>query len=146
MQISKVIRQYGYTIEEVALKMGLKSGGSLRYILSRKNGKDAMPSLTTLRKIADAVGCSVGEFFDDERNSLREYNGTQPVLDIRHVMQVKNLRNKDLADKLGISEQNLCALLAKDNVTISRLYKVAEALEVSITDFFQYHDKESRPE
>ena len=62
MIISKVIRQHGFTIEQVADKLGLKRG-------SLANSIGGNPTVETLQKIADAIGCSRSEFFADEAES-----------------------------------------------------------------------------
>jgi len=59
MIISKVIREHGFTIEQVAEKIGLKRG-------SLANMIGGNPTVDTLQKIADAIGCSRSEFFADE--------------------------------------------------------------------------------
>lgn len=139
MQVSKVIKQHGFTLYQVAEKIGMQYS-SLRYLLANKNGKEAPLTLASMRKIANAVGCSVGEFFDDERTLSREFAGKQPVLDIRAAMKAKGVKNKDLAERMGITEQNVCIMLTKESLTLARLYKVAHALEVPITDLFTYKD------
>ena len=62
MQISKVIRDHGYTIEQVAERIGLKRG-------SLANMIGGNPTVETLQKIADAIGCNRSEFFQDELES-----------------------------------------------------------------------------
>lgn len=59
MIISKVIRRHGFTIEQVADKMGLQRG-------SLANMIGGNPTVETLKKIADAIGASRSEFFCDE--------------------------------------------------------------------------------
>ena len=59
MIISKVIRQYGFTIEQVAERIGIARG-------SLANMIGGNPTVETLQKIADAIGCKRSEFFADE--------------------------------------------------------------------------------
>lgn len=59
MIISKVIRQHGYTIEKVAEAMGVARG-----TLANTIGNN--PTVETLQRIADVIGCSRSEFFADE--------------------------------------------------------------------------------
>jgi len=59
MDVKSVIKQKGYTIEQVAEKMGV-TRVTLTQNLSRN------PTMNTLQRVADAVGCKVGEFFLDE--------------------------------------------------------------------------------
>ena len=71
MIISKVIRQHGYTIEQVAEKLGLKRG-------SLANMIGGNPTVETLQKIADAIGASRGEFFADEGGGVPPVEDNQP--------------------------------------------------------------------
>ena len=140
MQVTQVIKKYGYTLEEVALKIGYAHASSLRVCLSNKNGKPANPNLSTLRAIADAVGCSVGEFFDDEREVLTKkgWNGTQPKLDIKRVMLAQNINISDLSVRLGTTRQRVSDMLKQESMTISKLQRVATALSVPLTELFSY--------
>ena len=65
MIISKIIREHGFTIEQVAEKMGLKRG-SLANIIGGN------PTVDTLQKIADAIGCKRSDFFADETEQPSE--------------------------------------------------------------------------
>lgn len=56
MDIKKVIKERGLTVKEVADKMGISSVGLSQHI----NGN---PSVQVLARIAEAIGCEVGEFF-----------------------------------------------------------------------------------
>jgi transcriptional regulator with XRE-family HTH domain len=62
MDIKKIITKHGMTPKIVAEKMGIKRR-ELSYIM------EGIPSYTnvhTLRKIADIIGCKIGDFFLDE--------------------------------------------------------------------------------
>lgn len=59
MDIRSIIKQKGYTIEQVADKMGI-SRVTLMQNISRN------PTISTLRRVADALGCKVNDFFQDE--------------------------------------------------------------------------------
>lgn len=60
MKIQKTIREHGYTIEKVANALNIN-----RVTLTMSlNGN---PTLKKLQDVAGVIGCSVGEFFDDER-------------------------------------------------------------------------------
>lgn len=73
MIISKVIRQHGFTIEQVAKKIGLQRG-------SLANMIGGNPTVETLQKIADAIGANRSEFFADEA-------GDKPVIQQEPLMQ-----------------------------------------------------------
>lgn len=59
MDIKSIIKQKGLTTEDVAERMGIS-----RVTLSQTLSGN--PTMSTLQRIADALGCKVGEFFLDE--------------------------------------------------------------------------------
>ena len=140
MQVAKVARKYGLTIEEIAKRLGYSHSSSLRGCLSNKNGKPANMHLSTLRAIADAIGCSVGEFFDDERVELTKgWNGQQPKINIRRVMQLQGITDKDLAVRLNVSERQVKNYLHEKKMpNATTLYNIASSLNVPITELFSY--------
>ena len=58
MDIRKVIKERGYTIEAVASKMGIS-----RVTLSQNMSGN--PTVSTLERIARAIDCDVADFFAD---------------------------------------------------------------------------------
>lgn len=58
-----MIKAHGFTLVEVADKMGITKGGISQIV----NGS---PNVKTLRNIADIVGCKVGDFFADEMTEV----------------------------------------------------------------------------
>ena len=59
MDIKGVVKEHGFTLVQVAEKLGITKGGLSQSI----NGN---PTITTLKSIADVIGCKVGDFFRDE--------------------------------------------------------------------------------
>ena len=59
MNIKSIIKQKGLTMEDVAERVGIN-----RVTLSQTLSGN--PTMSTLQRIADALGCKVGEFFLDE--------------------------------------------------------------------------------
>ena len=59
MDVKRIIKEHGYNISDVASKMGV-TRVTLSQTLSRN------PTIGTLQRIADVVGCKVGDFFQDE--------------------------------------------------------------------------------
>lgn len=59
MDIKGVVKAHGFTLIEVANKMGITKGGISQIV----NGS---PNVKTLRTIAEIIGCKVGDFFVDE--------------------------------------------------------------------------------
>ncbi len=62
MDIKKVIKEHGYTVERVANEMKPRpiSKGTLSQSINKN------PTVETLQRIADVIGCKVGDFFADE--------------------------------------------------------------------------------
>lgn len=61
MDILSVIKKYGFSQVDVATAIG-SSKSSFNHIVKNPN-----TSINMLRKIAGVLGCSVAEFFEDER-------------------------------------------------------------------------------
>ncbi len=59
MDIKKVIKERGYTLVKVATEMGITKSALSQMV----NGN---PSILTLRRIANIVGCQISDFFEDE--------------------------------------------------------------------------------
>lgn len=59
MNIKKVIKEKGFTSTKVAEVMGITTGGMSQLIKGN-------PTVGTLQRIADVIGCKVGDFFRDE--------------------------------------------------------------------------------
>ena len=80
MEIKKVIRKHGWTIEKVAANMVSKRGNSL------SDGSLSMMirgniTTDTLRRIANIIGANMTEFFEDEietPNNLPDMNKEVP--------------------------------------------------------------------
>lgn len=67
MEVKTVIKQKGFTMETVAKKMGI-TRVTLAQNLSRN------PTVGTLQKIADVIGCKVGDFFIDDMDIKEDEN------------------------------------------------------------------------
>lgn len=61
MDIKRVLKKYGFTQKEVAEKLNI-SKVTLCVCISKKDNIN----LSTLRKIANVIGCNIQEFFEDE--------------------------------------------------------------------------------
>ena len=73
MDIKGVVKAHGFTLVDVADKMGITKGGISQIV----NGT---PNVKTLRTIADIVGCKVGDFFTDEMTEVE----SAPVMRCPH--------------------------------------------------------------
>lgn len=63
MDVKKIIKERGFTLEKLAASMDPPiTKGTLSRNISNN------PTLGTLQKIADIIGCTVGDFFRDEVN------------------------------------------------------------------------------
>ena len=74
MDIKGVIKAHGFTLVEVAGKMGITKGGISQIV----NGT---PTVKTLRTIAGIIGCNVWDFFADE---IPETQKNSPVVKCPH--------------------------------------------------------------
>ena len=65
LDIKRVIKQYGLEAKDVASRMGITPVGLSQHM----NGN---PSVAVLQRIADAIGCDIGEFFvvEKEQNTI----------------------------------------------------------------------------
>lgn len=64
------------------------------------------------------------------------------MLKIKDILKEKNLTQGDLADKLGISRMAVVKILA-GNPTVETLQKIADTLEVHISELFVNPDKQT---
>ena len=55
-------------------------------------------------------------------------------LRIKEILQAKGITQAELADKLGINRMSLNQALARNNFTLARLGKIADALNVRVVD------------
>lgn len=62
MDIKTIVKERGFLMEDVAKEMGI-SPITLSQTISRN------PTVKTLQRIANVIGCQVGDFFQDETES-----------------------------------------------------------------------------
>lgn len=79
MDIKKTIKDKGYTISLVAEKMGINR-------VTLTNMISGNPTYNTMSRVAEAIGCSVVDFFSDERTdnnfaAFVRYNGIHYTAD-----------------------------------------------------------------
>ena len=96
MDIKNVIKERGYTIEDVAKKMGIS-----RVTLSQNMGRN--PTVGTLERIANAINCNVSEFFADENdasNTITCPHCGKPIkFEIGEETEPKPIRHKNIRGK-----------------------------------------------
>lgn len=63
MDVKSIIKKKGYTLDWVAQELGIT-----RVTLSQNLSRN--PTVNTLQKIADVIGCKVGDFFEDEKEDV----------------------------------------------------------------------------
>lgn len=68
MDVKSIIKRQGYTIEKVASEMGIS-----RVTLSQNICRN--PTVGTLKRISDVIGCKVGDFFIDELDNTGNESG-----------------------------------------------------------------------
>jgi transcriptional regulator with XRE-family HTH domain len=59
MDVKSIVKEKGFTIEQVAKEMGIT-----RFTFTQNLNRN--PTMRTLQRIADVLGCKVGDFFKDE--------------------------------------------------------------------------------
>lgn len=64
LRIKEILKEKGMTQKELAQKMGVAE-------ISLSRSVNGAPTLTTLEKIADALGVEVSELFAPSRNVIR---------------------------------------------------------------------------
>lgn len=76
MDIKRVLKARGVSAKDVAEKMGITAIGLSQHI----NGN---PSVQVLERIAEAVGCEVGDFFErsDDFTAFVRYKGNTYTFD-----------------------------------------------------------------
>lgn len=68
MDIKSVIKSHGYTMERIANEWEGKNGKPItKGALSQSINNN--PTVDTLQRIANVIGCKVGDFFADELGS-----------------------------------------------------------------------------
>lgn len=75
VNLKKAIKERGFTLEQVGKAIGKTKSGMSQAVSSPN------PQLETLRLIASAIGCKVGDFFKDE--VTEELHLTCPVCGAR---------------------------------------------------------------
>ena len=66
MNILGTIHKYNYSLEDVAKALGITTN-----TLSRNINNN--PTVKTLKKIADVIGCDVADFFEDEHKTISSF-------------------------------------------------------------------------
>ena len=61
------------------------------------------------------------------------------ALRIKEILKERNIKVADLAEMVGIT-QGAMSLAINGNPTVSTLEKIAEALNVQVSDLFESHD------
>lgn len=165
MIIQPIISRYGYTVTQVSRLLGMHEN-SLPVILSQSRETNSI-SVTTLRKIANVIGCHISEFFEDEPTTHNDEVITispaeqkmimpeQPeveipetsghfVLDIEGAIKRCGTTSKAIAQKIGISEVAFSLMLGKCNPNYERLQEIAKALGIEVIELFVRESESSR--
>lgn len=99
MDVKKIIKKNGYTIESVANQMGIT-----RITLTQNLSRN--PTVGTLQKIANVIGCKVGDFFADEMS----VNDSDLIALIRykgHMYQAETIEDlKRIVNRLQKGEES----------------------------------------
>ena len=129
MQVSRIIRKYGYDLSTVA-SMAEIPLSSLSKTVNNKNN----PTIEKLRKIADVIGCDITEFFEDEIKHQKMPSDPSRTDKIRKMMDEKGLSVTDVAESIGKSSQSLYRTMRTDSYNKSTLKALAEVLECDVNE------------
>lgn len=120
MDIKNLIKLKGYTLERVAETMNPPvSVGSISKTISGN------PTVGTLRKIADIIGCDIADFFADEKReeSPEQYslpeappeptpqNSSSDRQLVKDLMKAKGMSLSELSKRIGTDRKLLNSLL-----------------------------------
>ena len=95
MDIKSIIKEKGYTIQDVAKKMGVNR---VTLTLTLQGN----PTYKKLKEIADAIDCNIVDFFRDETNNSSTCKGEDNELTalIQHKGDFYKASTKDLLDHI----------------------------------------------
>jgi transcriptional regulator with XRE-family HTH domain len=146
MQVAQIIHKYGYTVKQVSKLLG-KHEKTLDVMLAKSRDTNSM-NVSTLRAIADVIGCPIAEFFADEpvtKNGVvippADANKGRLVLDIDGAIARSGLQKREVASRIGITDVALSVMLKTGNPTYQRMCQIADAIGVSFFDLFKYEEK-----
>ena len=130
---SKVLKDHNINISQIAEKLECVPN-AVHEILK------GSPSVSSLTKVADAIGADVAEFFttlskDDERLKPVIHLVSNCSYNYKQVFKAHNITVYELAAKLGMSPQGIYRCL-KQNPNIRSLLKFAKAMNADIIEFF----------
>lgn len=149
MNISSVIKEKGYTIQQVADQLGVA-----RITVAKSIGNN--PKVQTLRSIAAVIGCDIADFFEDERKEecARANTSTDDSCEetgndncasvmlvvserIRFFLRSRGMKAKELAAKANLSVTGLSLIMnGKSGVSIDTLSNIAKILDVELWQLF----------
>ncbi|MGM9873189.1 MAG: helix-turn-helix domain-containing protein [Muribaculaceae bacterium] len=107
-----------------------------------------------LEKIAKALNVSVLEFFDEAQSQEEYYSPASATLDVNddrtvnknihmaNLLKIKDLAERqkvsirELADRVGLRENQIHVMCRTNSTKIDTLEKIAKALNVSVIEFF----------
>lgn len=154
MQLTKIIKKYGFKLKDVERDLGYSSGSLRSIFVKVHTGVQKGIGTELLYKIADHIGCHPAEFLLDDPTTfngkviehdipiqIKEQSSlqlTQPVLDIKAILKKSKVSQKELAARLGVTTVGMLYMIKNKAISVERLYQIANALGVKITDLFIY--------
>ncbi len=134
-KIRKIRSARAMTIQEIANKTGLSTS-----FISRMERGDINPSLSSIKKIADVLGISIGHFFEDNNEYGENAEaGAEPPKDVIEVVR-KNERRKLVYP--GQEAYDYLLTPSIRNVNIEFILTVLEPGGNSGNDFYSHQGEE----
>jgi transcriptional regulator with XRE-family HTH domain len=79
----------------------------------------------------------IAKTIHEKQETFSALRRLDPVLQVRSVMRKKGLRNLDVAERLGVTEECVSRWLrGTANMQLDTLYKLADAIDVPLSIFF----------
>lgn len=121
MEVIKVIERHGYRLQDISKKMKMKPS-------TLEGTIGGNPTVGTLRKVAEAVGCPVAEFFFDELPTDYQLPAIEPAASQPSAEQggAKDLPFGDQGQKQGEQKSEIPTTL----VGLVRCTKCGQAIRL----------------
>jgi|LGVF01.2.fsa_nt_gb transcriptional regulator with XRE-family HTH domain len=139
-KIKKIRKEKGLTQKELGELLGVSDT-----MIGKWEGNNRKPKIDTLRKIANALQIDFTELMDNNQHEDLSEKTRDLTKKIRQLRVLKKLTQLELAEKAGVSLITIrrCEK-EKQNLTIDTLYKIANALEIDLSELIDNKQPETK--